>query len=95
MANNDELAIRLDGYSDPRGAAGFNLALSQQRVKSVAEQLKLAGLDPSRISTFSHGATQSQALQGDYDSYALERVVKIELTKKNQASSLAQISLSQ
>lgn len=93
MSKHGELAIRLDGYADPRGDAKFNLALSQQRVESVAKQLRAAGLEEKRISTYSHGASQSEAALGDYDSYALERVVKIELSHKDKSSSLAQISL--
>ncbi|WP_339672112.1 OmpA family protein [Dasania marina] len=92
MANNPELNLRLDGYADPSGDQQFNLALSEQRVNAVAEQLKLAGLDEQRIATYSHGASQSQAQQGDYQSYAMERVVRIQLSRDDEQA-LADSSL--
>lgn len=95
MASHDELQIRLDGYADPRGDADYNVALSNDRVMSVAALLQNAGINGSRISTFSHGASQSQAAQGDSDSYALERVVRIQLTSVEQGTKVAQVDIRQ
>jgi outer membrane protein OmpA-like peptidoglycan-associated protein len=95
MATHDELQIRLDGYADPRGDAEYNAALSNDRVMSVAALLQNAGIHGSRISTFSHGASQSQAAQGDIDSYALERVVRIQLTSQGQGAKVAQVNIRQ
>lgn len=95
MKKHAKLAIRLDGYTDPRGDEDFNLKLSSQRVDSVVVELKAAGLDEKRISRHSHGADQSVAVQGDYDGYALERVVRIQITNGNNNDSLAQVSLLQ
>lgn len=92
MAKNPELNLRLDGYADPSGDQQFNLALSEQRVNAVAEQLKLAGLAEQRITTYSHGASQSQAQPGDYQGYAMERVVRIQLNR-GEEQALADISL--
>ena len=79
MNNNHNLDLRLDGFADPRGDAEYNQQLSDLRVQAVVKALVLAGLDPARINSFSHGDSQSQAAEGDLDSYALERVVRIEL----------------
>ncbi len=79
LVQNPQISIRLDGYADPRGAAAYNADLSLQRVSHVARVLQEEGVPLSRIATYSHGASQSTASAGDYDAYALERVVKINL----------------
>jgi outer membrane protein OmpA-like peptidoglycan-associated protein len=79
LVNNPQISIRLDGYADPRGDAGYNRDLSLARVSHVARVLQEQGVELSRIATYSHGSSNSTANQGDYDAYALERVVKINL----------------
>ncbi|RCU50472.1 hypothetical protein DU002_08600 [Corallincola holothuriorum] len=86
LTRNPEMQIRLDGYADPRGNADYNLQLSQARIDAVAQQLYDAGVAPERITSQSHGATLSSATKGDYDAYALERMVSIELTKGDNVS---------
>ncbi|MFA7555702.1 MAG: OmpA family protein [Spongiibacteraceae bacterium] len=99
MSKSPALDIQLDGYADPRGDAEYNLSLSAARVESVVTQLKTLGVASERISSFSHGASQSQSQQGDYDAYALERVVRIQLLNNksitDKSSSVAQVTLSQ
>ena len=82
---NPQLEIRLDGYADPRGEDSYNTALSLGRVNHVAQALSDFGVDAARIESFSHGASQTRAPQGDYDAYALERVVKINLSQPGTA----------
>ncbi|GAA5213253.1 OmpA family protein [Corallincola platygyrae] len=86
LNRNPEMKVHLDGYADPRGNADYNLQLSQARVDAVAQQLFEAGVSADRITSQSHGATLSTANKGDYDAYALERVVSIELTKGDNVS---------
>jgi len=78
---NPMIAVRLDGFADPRGDADFNQKLSRGRVDHVAARLADHGIDAARIQRFSHGDTRSVAAEGDYDAYALERAVRIELSK--------------
>ncbi len=93
LVKNPALNIRLDGYADPRGDADYNLTLSGERVRSVAQLLAANGVDQSRIDIYSHGASQSKAINGDYDSYAMERVVKIQLTKGDEMETYAQVTI--
>lgn len=93
LGKRTELNIRLDGYADPRGNASYNQALSEQRVQAVVDLLIANGIESNRINTYSHGDSQSSASSGDYDSYALERVVKIELSKAETQDSFAQASM--
>ena len=85
LAENPQIAVRLDGYADPRGAETYNEQLSLGRVNYVARVLAAHGVDPDRIESFSHGATRSTAANGDYDAYALERAVKINLSQPGKA----------
>jgi outer membrane protein OmpA-like peptidoglycan-associated protein len=81
LVANPQIDIRLDGYADPRGADNFNQQLSLGRVSHVARALAELGVDEQRIQSFSHGADDSIAPSGDYDAYALERSVKVNLSQ--------------
>ena len=87
LKDNPDINVRLDGHADPRGDASYNRQLSLARVSTVARELEDLGIAAARIETHSHGASQSNASEGDYDAYALERVVRINLSP---ASGLAQ-----
>lgn len=89
MINNPGIQIRLDGYADPRGNADYNQSLSAQRVQWVADRLIERGVAAQRMQTAAHGDRYSAASKGDLDGYALERVVKIELSDERQQSSVA------
>jgi outer membrane protein OmpA-like peptidoglycan-associated protein len=82
LVANPQVAIRLDGYADPRGDDSYNEQLSLGRVRHVAQALADVGVDATRIESFSHGDSESVAPQGDYDAYALERAVKINLSQQ-------------
>lgn len=90
---NPEVTVRLDGYADPRGGADYNLQLSAQRVQAVIDTLAEYGIDPVRLAGFSHGAVASTAETGDYDAYALERVVRITLLPAEGEGELAQVDI--
>ena len=86
LVANPQIAIRLDGYADPRGDDSYNEQLSLGRVSHVAQALIDFGVDPQRMESFSHGSTASQAPQGDVDAYALERAVRINLSNPGSHS---------
>ncbi|MBT8144558.1 MAG: OmpA family protein [Gammaproteobacteria bacterium] len=81
-----EMTVRLDGYADPRGAEGYNEALSLQRAESVRDTLIAAGVATDRISLYAHGEAASSATDGDLDAYALDRRVRIRLFATPPAS---------
>jgi len=95
LLKHPEVHIRLDGHTDPRGNADYNQTLSENRVQTIVELLVANGIANDRIVTNSHGADQSSAVTGDYDGYALERVVKIQLSKGGVQDSYAQVESSQ
>jgi outer membrane protein OmpA-like peptidoglycan-associated protein len=85
LAANPQIAVRLDGYADPRGSESHNAQLALGRVNHVAQMLAEHGVDPVRIERFSHGSSLSTAPEGDIDAYALERAVKINLSQPSAA----------
>ena len=85
LASNPQIAVRLDGYADPRGGEAYNRQLSLGRLNYVARMLAAHGVDPQRIERFNHGSSRSVANEGDYDAYALERAVKINLSRPGAA----------
>lgn len=79
LEKNPQLKVRLDGHADPRGTNEFNNLLSEDRAMAVITALEAHGIDKNRISFKAHGAGQSTANEGDYEAYALERKVNIEV----------------
>ena len=66
LVANPQIAIRLDGYADPRGDDSYNQQLSLGRVRHVAQALEDFGVDLARIESFSHGDSKSAAPQGTF-----------------------------
>lgn len=77
LASMRDIHIQLDGFADERGAADYNQALSERRVKFVRDQFVNAGVSPDRIGISAHG--ESAAQDETVDSYALERRVSVKL----------------
>ena len=51
-----DMVVEVAGYTDNRGAASFNKALSQQRAESVASYLVSKGVSPANLKAKGHGA---------------------------------------
>lgn len=79
LNRNPELSVRLDGHTDQRGTEEYNNLLAKYRAESVAEALLINGISKSRIITQSHGSSMAAAKSGDYEGYALDRRVNIEV----------------
>ena len=75
LAEMPDLHVQLEGFADERGAADYNLLLSQKRVDFIRDQLVAAGIEASRIHATAHG--ESPAQDSTADSYALERRVNM------------------
>ena len=79
LTEHQQVSVQLTGYADPRGEDGYNIQLSERRAASVKTYLIGHGISAERIFTKGEGALMSQAAKGNYDAYAMERVVTIEL----------------
>ncbi|MBT5218351.1 MAG: OmpA family protein [Woeseia sp.] len=75
LVTNTDIQIRLDGFADERGDAGYNQELSVRRAEHVRDLLVATGINTSRISINAHG--ESPAAEMNVDSFALERRVSM------------------
>ncbi|GEM_PF-1035825 len=55
LEQNPGVRIKVDGYTDSVGAAGYNLKLSIRRAQSVKKYMVLRGISSSRVVTQGHG----------------------------------------
>jgi outer membrane protein OmpA-like peptidoglycan-associated protein len=84
------IVVKVDGYADPRGTEGENLALSEKRAASVREALVAGGIAEDRIMVVAHGEGGSGSATGDVDGYALERRVVITIGTGDSQVALSQ-----
>ena len=56
LRQNPETRIAIEGHTDERGTAEYNLALGERRAKSVRDYLVRLGVDASRLETVSYGS---------------------------------------
>ena len=77
-----EMTVRLSGFSDPRGTDADNYQLSRSRVEAVKKALESRGIEDHRMEYYAFGEKQSKGK--DFDSYAKERRVNIEIFGNTQ-----------
>ncbi|ARP89553.1 peptidoglycan-associated lipoprotein [Bordetella genomosp. 9] len=75
VAGHANQRVRLEGNTDPRGSAEYNLALGTRRGNAVADQMKLNGVNASQIEVVSFG--KEHATGKDEASWAQDRRVDI------------------
>lgn len=92
LNRNPNLKVRLDGHADQRGTDEYNNLLAKYRAQSVADALIARGISSQRIVTQSHGSSLSKSINGDYEGYALERRVNIEVFNPNSSKNLATLN---
>ena len=73
----DDLDIHLDGYTDRRGDKSQNIALANERIENVRQQLIDAGVDENRIISKAFGEMKMVSAPGDLDGYTFDRKVVI------------------
>ncbi|GBD26242.1 putative lipoprotein YiaD [bacterium HR30] len=69
--------IQVVGHTDSRGSEESNLELSRRRAQAVAEELVLAGVASSRITTFGRGESSPVASNDTPEGRAMNRRVEI------------------
>ena len=55
LAQNPEGRVRLEGHTDERGSREYNIALGEDRAKTVARMLQLQGVSSAQTRTVSYG----------------------------------------
>jgi len=73
MQDNPGVTLRLEGHADERGSAGYNLALGEQRAKSVRSILQAGGVEAVRVSVISYGEERPAVDGYTEDAYSRNR----------------------
>ena len=71
------LKVRLEGNTDERGSAEYNIALGERRAQAVKRALLLQGATESQLSTVSYGEERPVAPGHDEAAWAQNRRVEI------------------
>ncbi|MBI1194610.1 MAG: peptidoglycan-associated lipoprotein Pal [Gammaproteobacteria bacterium] len=77
LVDHPRLHVTLAGYTDERGSREYNLALGEQRAKSVADLLLLQGVGQDQINVVSYGEERPASLGHDEDAWQQNRRVVI------------------
>jgi peptidoglycan-associated lipoprotein len=77
LANDKSLRVRLEGNTDERGSAEYNVALGERRAQSVKRALLLQGATEGQLTTVSYGRERPLADGHDETAWAQNRRVDI------------------
>jgi peptidoglycan-associated lipoprotein len=73
LKSHSTILFTIEGHSDERGTAQYNLALGDRRANSAKEYLVSLGIDAGRVKTVSYGKERPFATGHDEDSWAKNR----------------------
>jgi len=74
---NPSQHIVLEGHGDERGSREYNIALGEQRAKSIANTMKLQGVSESQLEVVSYGEEKPAAFGSDESAWEQNRRVEI------------------
>ncbi|MCZ7597355.1 MAG: peptidoglycan-associated lipoprotein Pal [Gammaproteobacteria bacterium] len=77
LLSNPGVSPVLEGHADERGTCEYNLALGEDRAKSVGQFMQAMGVQSGRIRTVSYGEERPVALGHDESAWSLNRRVEI------------------
>lgn len=82
MQQNPSFTVGIDGYTDPRGTAGYNQALSQRRVDAVRSALMNAGVPSDKILTGAFGEARPKCSNETERCWQRDRRVEVLIGSK-------------
>jgi peptidoglycan-associated lipoprotein len=74
---NPAQKITLEGNGDERGSREYNIALGEQRAKSVASMMKIKGVSENQLNIVSYGEEKPVAFGSDESAWEQNRRVEI------------------
>ncbi len=77
LASDHGLKVRLEGNTDERGSAEYNVALGERRAQAVKRALLLQGATEGQLTTVSYGEERPVAEGHDETAWAQNRRVEI------------------
>ena len=82
LAMNPQLSIKVEGNTDDRGGAEYNLALGQKRAEAVVHALKVYGVKDSQLEAVSFGKEKPKATGNDEAAWSQNRRVDLDYPQK-------------
>ena len=76
MAHPDQHMV-IEGHGDERGSPEYNIALGEQRAKSVASMMKIQGVANDQLNVVSYGEEKPASFEHDEASWELNRRVEL------------------
>lgn len=73
LAQHSTVPIRIEGHTDERGGAEYNLALGQRRSEAVLKALRIYGVKDSQMEAVSYGKESPKASGHDETAWAQNR----------------------
>lgn len=77
LVANPGYRMVLEGHGDERGSREYNIALGEQRAKSVASMMKVQGVSEGQLEIVSYGEEKPAAFGHDEASWELNRRVEM------------------
>ena len=77
LAAHPDQRVVLQGNSDERGTPEYNIALGEQRAKSVGSMMKVQGVSAGQLNIVSYGEEKPASLGHDEASWELNRRVEL------------------
>lgn len=77
LSSTSTAKVRLEGHTDERGSAEYNVALGERRAQTVARELKAAGATDSQLSVISYGKERPAVPGSSEDAYTKNRRVEV------------------
>jgi OOP family OmpA-OmpF porin len=78
LKENPEMKVEIDGHTDNKGSAAYNMTLSERRAKSVKKYFVDKGVEAERLTTKGFGFTKPAASNDTKEGRAKNR--RVELT---------------
>lgn len=79
LKRNPTMRIEIGGHTDDRGSAEYNLKLSEQRAKAVADYLISQGIDAARLKWVGYGKSKPEAPNDTPEGRAQNRRTEIKI----------------
>lgn len=73
LSRNGALKVRVEGHTDERGGAEYNLALGQRRAEAVRKALEVYGVKAAQVEAVSFGEERPKAAGHDEAAWAQNR----------------------
>lgn len=77
LVSHPNRRLTLEGHADERGSSEYNIALGEQRAKSVARMMKVQGVSESQLQVVSYGEEKPAVDGHDESAYQLNRRVEL------------------